>query len=251
MAIFALILGVALCLGALGFKALLPNQEILIESLESKTKEGNPVFNKIRWLSFHKKDIWLMSQSHHGFIHDQDSSKWDHLAIIVDKKDVPPTARFLQLQTRSPDGKDIVTNAYKEKPFRVSCFLCHTNGPRAIRPVANSLQAPLRLRDHINIFLLNLRIKSYGRVSPHSSHEREDHSLVPPFRRKSPRENETLKVRSCTKCHQESGLIARGYLRRQNAVTIQFMLQNKFMPPLGFSISKDDENILRRFLLGF
>ncbi|MCB9027127.1 MAG: hypothetical protein H6625_12460 [Bdellovibrionaceae bacterium] len=42
------------------------DQAIFIESEESKTISGNPVFNKIKWISKKDKDIWMMNQSHHG-----------------------------------------------------------------------------------------------------------------------------------------------------------------------------------------
>ena len=104
------------------------DQEVFIESEESKTITGNPVFNKIKWIKREDKDIWMMKQSHHG-THTK-NGEWDRLAIVIDKTKSPMTARFYQLES----GPLEWMGDPREIPFRVSCYMCHSNGPRAIRP---------------------------------------------------------------------------------------------------------------------
>ena len=120
---------------------------VLFQSLESKTVTGEAVYNKIKWFSDSDKDIWMMSQSHNGPQFPEE--KWDRLAIIVDKK--YKTAQFLQLKPGPLQWtEDLVS---QQVPYRVSCFMCHANGPRAIRPTGSSLFAEAK------ILLWNFKIK--------------------------------------------------------------------------------------------
>ncbi|MND00189.1 hypothetical protein D3C83_187150 [compost metagenome] len=64
-------------------------------------------------------------------------------------------------------------------------------------------------------------------------------------------ENDRLMVASCTKCHNESGRFARGYLTRQNSITIEHMVGEGNMPPLGFKITQSDREAIQRFMDGF
>lgn len=219
------------------------DQEILIESWESKTTEGNSVFNRIKWFSLPEKDVWMMNQSHHG----ANSKAWDRLAIVVDKK--TKTAKFYQLESGPLEWSEDL--AKKSTPFRVACFLCHNNGPRAIRPQHDSAFALLALREQLKLAYWNLRIKTYGRITESPEHALLDETQRPPFRFRGVYENETLKVKTCVNCHQENGLFARGALHRQQLGTIRFLVENKQMPPPGFSLSEDEKRELTRFLKGF
>src|SRR4051812_34042101 len=89
---------------------------ILIESAESRTKDGGPVFNEIQWRWEYGKETWEMKQSHGG--KDLPKKKWDKLAIVMDD-----SASFLQMNEKG-----------ERVEYRASCFMCHSNGPRAIRP---------------------------------------------------------------------------------------------------------------------
>lgn len=226
--------------------ALNDDQEIFLESKESKTVEGSPVFNKIKWFQFKDKDIWMMNQSHHGSV-GLGPDSWDRLAIVVDKTQSPKRATFYQLEPGPLEWKE----GLSEKPFKVSCYICHNNGPRAIRPNYDSPLNPTSLKDRLKISYWNLRMKLYGRVLPHTSHDARDSSLERPFRFHSPYENEALKVKTCMKCHKEFGLFARGFLSRQQIPTIKFMLESGEMPPIGFSLSPDEKIQIERFLEGF
>ncbi len=69
-----------------------------------------------------------------------------------------------------------------------------------------------------------------------------------PFRHRGGKENEMLMVKTCLKCHSNEGFMARGYLTRQNSITIDFMIKNKLMPPLGIGLSAIEERQIRDFI---
>ena len=187
----------------------------------------------------------MMNQSHHGsFV---GSKSWDRLAIVVDKSHLPQTARFYQFESGPLEWRDDLT----EKPYKVSCFMCHNNGPRVIRPNYDSPFNPTSIKDRLKISYWNLRIKLYGRILAHSIHEERDLTAVPPFRFRSAYENEPLQVATCINCHKETGFLARGALRRQQVPTIKFMLESGQMPPLGFNLSSQEKQELQLFLDGF
>jgi hypothetical protein len=219
-------------------------EEILFQSMESKTIDHGPVYNKVKFIRSKGRDIWMMNQSHHGFVSD----KWDRLAIVIESKAGKREATFLQL----PSGKlEWSEELLKERiNNRVSCFMCHSNGPRAIR-IQDSEARPLSLREKANIILWNLRIKSYGQVKESPIHKMNDHYLEVPFRHRGKRDNEILKVGACIQCHSNEGFLARGYLTRQNSMTIDFMIKHDFMPPAGFSISDEEKKQIRDFIEGF
>ncbi len=197
---------------------------LLIESAESRTIDGKPVFNEIQWNIKDGKEMWTMRQSHGGKLLPK--NKWDSLAIHMDER-----AKFLQL--------DSTSGARVE--YKVSCFMCHSNGPRAIRPVEGSL-GPL---DQVKVTLLNLRIKLYGRVKA---------EVLPqlgetPFRHEGKISNAPLLLTRCTSCHNETSLFSRGTLTRQNSLTISFMVNKEHMPPLG-SLSFREKQYLENFMDG-
>ena len=220
---------------------------ILIESQESKNFEMKNVFNQINWISTPTQDIWMMNQSHYGV--DPSKDKWERLAIVIDKKTTPMTARYYQMKPGSLEWNDNLVN--ERVPYRASCFTCHSNGPRAIRPVSESAAASLSMLDKLKVAVWNLRIKTYPRIHYDKTHEVEDLSMSPPFRHTGPRELDELKVASCIRCHKETGFFSRGTLVRQQSGTIQHMVESGHMPPPGFSLSAKDKKELRDFLRGF
>ncbi len=218
------------------------DQEIFLESKESKSSAGGPIYNKIKWFSSAEKDIWMMNQSHHGI----NSNSWDRLAIVVDKTRTPKTARYYQFEPGPLEWNEQL----KERSFKVSCFLCHNNGPRVIRPNNESLFNPTSIKEKFKIFYWNLRIKSYGRVVADPIHDEKDLHELPPFRFQGKYENDILKVKTCVKCHKEDGFLARGFLKRQQKPTIQFMIESGTMPPFGYKLAEAEKRELERFLLG-
>jgi hypothetical protein len=194
---------------------------ISFKSLESKTKDGKDVWNKITLISTPQKDVWKMKQSHHG----KESKVWDDIEIIVSKGSRPFSAQFLQLK----DNKLI--------DYKASCFRCHPNGPRLIRPHKDS---KLNLRETLVLKKMNNLIKSYGYVQTHDV-----------FKSKVPLINNlanskiNLTVNSCFKCHNGK---ERGFITKENTNTAIFLLKNKQMPPWPYTIDKADVNLLNEFL---
>lgn len=218
------------------------DKEILIQSLESRTLENKPVYNKIKYFRQAGKEIWMMNQSHFGLKASPD--QWERLAIVVDEN---KKASFYQL----PPG-DLVWSEeliQKQKNYRVSCFMCHNNGPRAIRPELNGLK--VSWADQVKILFYNLKIKSYGRVTESDEMKTADDKRKIPFRHRTDFDNEALTIETCMKCHKEEGLFVRGALSRQQVGTIEFMVQNKIMPPPGFSLSVNEEKQLNDFIQGY
>ncbi len=196
---------------------------ILFQSAESQTTEGGPVFNEITWNLKDGKEVWSMRQSHGG--KNLPREKWDSLSIVIDKK-----ARFIQMSPLS--GKKI--------EYKVSCFMCHSNGPRAIRPVEGSLG----VSDTIKVNILNLRIKLYGRMESEGTAVGKT-----PFRHKGNISNAPLELPRCTSCHKEEGFFSRGTLTRQNSITINFMVKNAHMPPFG-ELKPNEQEYLKNFMEG-
>ena len=220
------------------------DQEILIESSESRTSSNEAVYNKIKWYSFKNKDVWMMNQSHYGI--NAQNKDWERLAIVIDKTASPKTAKFYQLDPGYLEWKE----GLDKRPYRVSCYMCHSNGLRVIRPNFASSLGKVNFWDKAKIAYWNLRIKLYGRVVPHPDHKKEDKNIEVPFRWRGKLENETLQVKSCAICHKDSGILARGSLKRQHIPTIKYMLREGHMPPFGFSISKSDKKQINKFIGG-
>lgn len=215
--------------------------EIAFESLESRTRDGAPVYNRIRFERRGDLDVWLMRQSHQG--PELPAHRWDRLAIVVDRSRVPKTARYYQLE---PGPLEWSAGA-REVPFRAACFMCHNNGPRRIRPDAGSRDFALGLRERLTLEFWNLRMKSYGRVVVSPEQETSAPGHGSPFRYGGAFDNQVLSLGACVKCHNEEG--GRGALRRQQAGTIQFMVERGFMPLRG-ELSIPERERLDRFLSG-
>jgi len=224
------------------------SNSILIESIESKTSELGAVFNKIKLIKEKNRDIWMMNQSHYG--KNAKSQKWDRIVILVEKTKRPYMASFFQLTPGELEWNPQLTN--EKKAFRASCFLCHNNGPRAIKALPNSLS----IKNKINIFFWNLRIKSYGRVVYNPIHDQEDKLKVKKgdlavFRHQTKEDNDELKIKTCMFCHNNTGFLSRGVLFRQQRGTIKHLVENNEMPPLGFSLTVSEKQALRNFIRGF
>jgi hypothetical protein len=220
---------------------------VTFESEESKTVGEDSVFNSVVYSAQGDTDVWMMRQSHGG--HTLPPADWDRLAIVVDTTKTPPEARYYQL---APGDLVWTSDTPGERiDYRVSCFFCHPNGPRAIRPTSDSKAlGSLSIADRVRIALMNLKIKSYGRVVHDKRHDEEDKKLKVPFRFPGAFENAVLDLPACERCHREEGWLARGSLRRQNAVTIEHMSGKGHMPPFLFALSEDEKQALSNFLNG-
>lgn len=237
------ITSVAISIFAVGLSVsgllLLSDDEILIQSLESRTLEDSAVYNKIKLIRQEGREIWMMNQSHSGLT----TAKWERLAIVIEGS----KASFYQLGA----GKLVWDESLlqNQTAYRVSCFMCHSNGPRAIRPDYDGQNTSLA--NKVKIFFWNLKIKSYGRIIENEKQKKLDATLKVPFRHRSALDNERLQVKTCQKCHNESSFFGRGQLARQNALTIEFMVKNSLMPPVGFHLSKGEKIQINEFIAGF
>lgn len=212
-----------------------------IQSFESKTLLGGPVFNEIAWFEYQDKDVWMMNQSHFGLNPEPD--KKDRIVIVIDKTKIPKTAYFMQIK---PGPLVWSEDLYQQKvKNKVSCFICHANGLRTIRLDPNA--QVLRALDWAKVNYLNQKMNSYGLVIEDERHKTEDAHLNVQFRSRAAFDNEVLRVKSCTVCHD--GKI-RGELTRQNAFSIEFLMRNKLMPPPGYEITVQDQKKIKNFLRG-
>jgi len=222
-------------------------QIITIESEESKNEKLESVFNQIKWIPGKDQDVWMMNQSHFGV--DTPSEKWERLAIVIDKTTTPKTARFYQFKPGPLEWREELLA--QRAPNRASCFTCHNNGPRSLRPISESTHAPLSWSEKVKMSLWNLRIKTYGRINYDDRHDLEDKDLIVKFRFPGNPHNDPLHVPVCVKCHNENSWWARGTLRRQQVSTIRHLVESGQMPPPGFQLTKQDQRKLQDFLRGF
>lgn len=226
------LLPTGLLLAASFFALWIDKTPITIESIESKTETGGKVFNKIQWQQKDGKDIWLMEQSHLG--PEAAHHQWDKIAIVVENNH----AEFFQLQS----GPEEISLKLKPINFKVSCFFCHSNGPRAIRPQLASEQAPINYWNQARLTLWNLKIKTYGKLHSHGGVGER------PLRHPHPIANQKLDIKTCNTCHNESSWFARGSLYKQNFMAIGFMVENGHMPPPGFSLNSEEKEKLKKFI---
>ncbi len=221
----------------------LDDSPILIESRESKTIAGKPVFNQIKRISAPDKTIWMMQQSHDGIL--APAHQWERLAIVVDHK--TKTAEYFQL----PSGPFEWKENPPQEPLRVACFLCHANGPRVIRPNFSSQKAKISLKDRIRLALWNFSIKAAGRIHESPNEKIKDDTLRRgqiPFRFRGERENQPLTAKTCVLCHKENGFLARGTLTQQHFMAIRFLVENHMMPPAGIPISEEERRQIMLFI---
>jgi hypothetical protein len=206
-------------------------REILIESIESKTSDGQNVYNKIKLSSTPDKDVWLMNQNHTDLKGD-----WDELKIIVDKKEKPYKAYFSQLQ----NGKEV--------NFRVACFKCHSNGPRAIRANFKSNVVSNSIIDRAQIFSWNLKIKHYGTVETPQDIKLGNKFREIPLKYEGRMDNKVINVKTCNLCHTEESILGRKKLVMQQKTTIRHLIKTGEMPPWPFKLTREDKVELERQL---
>ena len=160
--------------------------------------------------------------------------KWEALMIKVDKTQRPYRVTYHQLL----DGK--------ETEFRVSCYLCHSNGPRAVRAHSESEGAPLTTGNKLLVNYMNLVIKSYGKMKTlEDSLKRRN-----PLMFKGRNDLKTLEVASCTMCHHDHWW-GRGILTRQQAMPITHLIAKNQMPPWPFTLSAEEKTQIKEFIQGF
>lgn len=214
---------------------------LLMQSFESKTVTDEPVFNEITWFEYPDKDVWMMNQSHFGV--NPPADKKDRIVIVIDKTKTPKTAYFMQVK---PGPLVWSEDLYTQKVAnRASCFICHSNGLRALRmdPAAKAFST----FDWAKMNYMNYKMNSYGFVAEDERHAGEDIHLSVPFRSRNAFDNEVLTLKNCTACHDGK---ARGQLTRQNAFSIDFLVKNNLMPPPEYKLTKQEAKKLKIFLRG-
>lgn len=226
-------LGLGIILGL--FIILNSSNSVVFESLESKTENGNPVFNRVRFIAEAGKDIWLMQQTHQGF--HKEFGNWDKLAIVVDKTLQPHTATFYQL----PAGEKLNFEA-TPIPLKARCFACHSNGPRAIRYDGDSKIVKPNVWGKIQVAVWNLRIKSYGRVNSMPAAQFVEGS---PFKAKLSVFSEPLVIKTCQRCHSKDSI--RNELTVEHLGTARFLVKNGFMPPFPFRMTDEELRVLENY----
>lgn len=222
------LIGLGLLCAGLVFLIWIDSDPVAFESLESKSPQNGPVFNSVSFKSGWDKDIWLMQQSHHGLKHPK--KDWDKIAIVVDKTKSVKEARFFQLEP----GSEEISMQLKPVPLKASCYMCHPSGPRVIRPNYASSSIQPALWQRLKILAWNIRIKSYGPMQLAAEDK------LGKFRLKHPAVNQDLKLQGCVGCHDGKGPLSRNMLTLQNKFTIKFMVEQKLMPPPGFSLSSSE-----------
>ena len=202
------------------------NEDILFESLESKTSQGEAVFNQVSLVSKEHIDVWKMKQSHHGI----GSKEWDHIEIRVHKKKSPYEVSYHQIKNN------------QEIEYKADCLRCHSGGPRLIRVNTSSQDIQMSLIDKMTVFKWNNLIKSYGRVE---FRKNTNIDRMKPLKLGT----SMVQIKSCTKCHSDQG--GRSPLYVENIETIKFLFKNKMMPPWPHSMSKEDEREIKELIYGF
>jgi hypothetical protein len=202
--------------------------EIFFRSWESKTLAGGPVYNTIKLIKKKNLDIWMMNQSHHGS--SPNPEQIDRLAIVVRDQ----VASFYQLEPGPLSWTDEILN--RKIDLKVNCIQCHSNGPRVIR-AAPDFKSLLSVKQNINLFILNLKIKFYGKIKNQLWMHKSEIDLGEP--------QKALNIKVCMKCHNGGKtLFGRSILTLQNRETIKFLLNENQMPPPGFSISEGERREL-------
>lgn len=233
--IFSLLMALLLVCGVIYI--FLSSESITFESIESKTIEGKAVFNQVSFESRGEVDIWKMRQSHGGRL--LALNEWDELMIKVDKKKRPYQVSFHQLKNG------------KESEYQVSCYYCHSNGPRIIRPETNSESAPLTFNQKLQIGMWNLRMKSYGKVEiKKSSLLLNKNKRATPLMYLGKKDLEPLTLTTCSMCHHDSWW-GRGKLTKQQTMAINHLVDRGEMPPWPFSLSENEKQQIQEYLNEF
>ena len=233
---------------------------IVIESRESKNNNDIQVLNRITYRrnSDKNQDLWLMEQSHDDNAVAENSKFFEQasfvsIAVDLDKNKNSDAQTVAHFKEHNPSGSAPLPinhpkNAYpwpSEKKYSVACALCHSNGPRLIRPNWNSTRAPLSLTEKTFITLWNFRIKTYGPIK-NTGYE----GLHLP----GEKWKKLLAVQSCTGCHKIENrnwipwFLTRKPLSRENFLSIRFLLNEGSMPPRLHKVTESDYAEIMSFL---
>lgn len=152
-----------------------------------------PTLNSIEWLANADFDVWLLRQK---IFQENDFRSY---ALVYDKRKAPPTAYYLEVKQ---DG-------YKWRGG--TCYECHVNGPRLIRPLKPELVGNQRTLEEVNAYLATLPV-----VETH-------------FPANEPRDNgaERLRFPKCDQCHND---VERGAIYSTHADASALIVASGEMP---------------------
>ncbi len=210
---------------------------IELTSAQSFAEDGRHIINRIALVENKNQDSWIMKQKVEG------NSKWNTLLLIVDKKQMPYSAYYYEL------------NENKPKYFSAVCFHCHSSGPRKIRPLISLSSFTPVQKDLLNKW--NAKIESYRvvktpqlmgalKMTQLKGSALEIAPALPIVYRDS-LHNEVLHSQRCYECHNsQTGL--RSELKRLNLESIDFLVEHNEMPLNRLKLSKLEKKCLQAWV---
>jgi hypothetical protein len=169
-----------------------------------------PTLNSIEWLANADFDVWLLRQK---IFREDDFRSY---ALVYDKRKAPPTAYYVQVER----------NGYKWRGG--SCYECHVNGPRLIRPLKPALASDQRALETFNAYLATLPA-----VETHF-----------PISEPRDRGAERLRLQKCDQCHND---VERGAIYSTHAAASAFLVASGEMP-IGDTLTAEESYELRRWV---
>lgn len=168
------------------------------------------VTNCIQEIPDGENSLWLMKQD----IETKDRSFKNLIATYVERrKDKLPMAYYLELERDQFDQ----SGRLEATSYKVPCTMCHSSGPRLIRPTTLSL-GRLEPREKTLLEQWNQKIAAYKIVETFVPTSEQRKRLVS----ENPRANEPLKLGSCLQCHNGSSGV-RSSLTRRHAGMIRYL----------------------------
>ena len=203
----------------------LPTRGVAFVSGESRGHDGDRVINRIWQIGAReasggafRADVWCMAQRRA----DETKAQPSLLAITIaaaTKKGLPRSATFLQLRkTRA--------GTYKIVAPQAPCLMCHSNGPRGIRPERVE-RLPVPNEEETSIIAgWNTEIAGTGEIVGVDPRE-SGRIQMPPLHLLPSGGGAELKVGMCADCHR-SGSGVRSPLRPENEGSIRFLIGGGF-----------------------
>lgn len=213
---------------------------LCFKSAESSFNLG-AVRNCILLFEEGNSQFWLMKQD----IQYDKGNVANLIGIVVDVSKDPrkakSTASYFEFdRTKFEDAGVLQPQAYK-----VPCLMCHSSGPRAIRPYSQDSLYPESKIDLAKLEVWNQKIAALKQVDYAKPNSQQEGKL----QLSDARSQIPLNIVACTECHSKSGIREPLTYMQQNSIT--FLTGNHptaAMPPKGHSISKVDQDCLDKWL---
>lgn len=182
--------------------------------IEMASKESSlsffkePVLNSIQLLSNKSFDIWILRQKTFA------ESDFRTYALVHEKRKFPNEAYYIQIKD---DG-------YYWRGG--TCYECHVNGPRLIRPLRDDLVSDDSIMRSINQYILSLPV-----IETH-------------FPENEPRNaSSRLRLEKCDRCHND---VDRAAIYQVHAATTEMLVAAHEMP-LGVELDFQEQEYLRNW----